>query len=177
MNSSKRRRVRHVCPDCGRARQLQPSDAARTQRCQVCHCRRIAPLGFQATAAKHGRDFAIRAAARKRRQQPSSLEQRVEAALCQIPGIAWEREYAVERDGCAPYYVDFAVTANRRFLALEVNGSYAHRHDDEAHSLRTDTLFLYFDDVLVLTEEEVRSAGSLADHIRQRLFGIRQGER
>ncbi len=176
MTLSKRHRVRHVCPDCGRARQLQASDAARTQRCQVCHCRRIAPLGYQATAARHGHDFAIRAAARKRKQRPSSLEQQVEAALCQITGITWEREYAVERDGHAPYYVDFAVSTDCHFLALEVNGSYAHRHDDEANSLRTDTLFLYFDDVLVLTEEEVRSADSLHDFIRQRLFGTTQGE-
>jgi hypothetical protein len=171
MNPTKRRRVRHICPDCGRARHLQPSDAARTQRCQVCHCRRIAPLGFQATAAKHGHDFAIRAAARKRKQQPSSLEQQVEAALCQIPGIAWEREYAVERDGCAPYYVDFAVTTKRQFLALEVNGSFAHRHDDEAYNLRTHTLFMHFDDVRVLTEDDIRSAGSLVDLVWQRLFG------
>ncbi|MCI0354910.1 MAG: hypothetical protein L0099_07720, partial [Acidobacteria bacterium] len=126
MNLTKRHRVRHVCPDCGRARQLQASDAARTQRCQVCHCRRIAPLGFQATAARHGHDFAIRAAARKRKQRPSSLEQQVEAALGQIPGISWEREYAVERDGRAPYYVDFAVSTGCHFLTLEVNGSYAH---------------------------------------------------
>ena len=164
-------RVRHVCPECGQVRLLRASDAAKTKRCQVCHCRRIAPLGFQATAAKHGRDFAIRAAARKRKEQPSSLEQQVEAALSQTPGITWEREYAVERAGSPPYYVDFAVTTERHFLALEVNGSYAHRHDDETHSLRIDTLFLYFDDVLVLAEEDIRRAESLYDLIRERVFG------
>ncbi len=171
MTPSKRRRVRHVCPDCGRARRLQPSDAAKTQRCQRCHCRRIAPLGFQVTAAQQGRDFAIRAAARKRKQQPSSLEQQVEAALRQIPGVVWEREYAVERAGHTPYYVDFAVTTERHFLALEVNGSFAHRHDDDANSLRTDTLFLFFDDVLALAEADLRSADVLHDCIRQRIFG------
>lgn len=170
MTSSKRRRVRHVCPDCGRVRLLQPSDARKTTRCQACHCRRIAPLGFQATAAKQGRDFAIRAAAHRRKQQPSSLEQQVEAALSQIPGITWEREYAVERAGRTPYYVDFAVTTERHLLALEVNGSYAHRHDDEANSLRTDTLFLYFDNVIVLAEAEIRSAESLVDLIRECIF-------
>lgn len=170
MTASKRRRVRHVCPDCGRVRLLQPSDARKTTRCLMCHCRRIAPLGFQATAAKQGRDFAIRAAAHKRKQQPSSLEQQVEAALGQIADITWEREYAVERAGHPPYYVDFAVTTEQHFLALEVNGSYAHRHDDEANSLRTDTLFLYFDDVIALAEADIHAAESLVDLIRERIF-------
>ena len=67
--------------------------------------------------------------------------------------------------------MDFAVTTERHFLALEVNGSYAHRHDDETHSLRIDTLFLYFDDVLVLAEEDIRRAESLYDLIRERVFG------
>ncbi len=164
------RRVRHICPDCGRVRLLKPSDATKTKRCQRCHCQRIASLGFQATAEKKGRDFAIRAAANKRKQRPTTLEQKVEAALCEISGIAWEREYAVEREGHVPYYVDFAITTQRHWIALEVNGSYAHRHDDEANSLRTDTLFLFFDDVIVLTEREIKLAKSLRDYIQKLLF-------
>lgn len=174
MNYNNRRRVRHVCPDCGRVRLLRPADAAITKRCQVCHCRLIAPLGFQATAARQGRDFAIRAAARKRKQQPSSLEQRVEGALSEISGIAWEREYSVERPGRSPYYVDFAVQTDRHFVALEVNGSFAHRHDEDANSLRTDTLFLFFDDVIVLTEEDITTAASLPNFITQCLFEFRR---
>lgn len=171
MKTRQRRSVPHVCPDCGRVRHLQPSDASKTTRCPPCHCRRIAPLGFQATAAKQGRDFAIRAAAEKRRLQPSSLERQVEIALGAIPGITWEREYAVERAGRNPYYVDFAITTDQRFIALEVNGSYAHRHNDDASSLRIDTLHLFFDDVIVLAEAEIRSAESLHDLIQHRLFG------
>ena len=79
--SATRQRVAHVCPDCGRVRRLKPADAAKTKKCLRCHCLEIAPLGFAATAARKGRDFAIRAAARKRKQCPSSLEKRVEAAL------------------------------------------------------------------------------------------------
>ncbi|MDX1993678.1 MAG: hypothetical protein SF029_14920 [bacterium] len=164
------RRVRHICPDCGRVRLLKPADATKTKRCQRCHCQRIAPLGFQATAAKKGRDFAIRAAARKRKQQPTTLEQKVEAALGEIPGIAWEREYAIEREGHAPYYVDFVITTTHHLIALEVNGSYAHRNDDDTNSLRTDTLFLLFADVIVLTETDIKRATSLSQHIQQRLF-------
>lgn len=168
--SQKRRMVRHTCPDCGRVRLLKSADASKTKRCRACHCRRIAGLGFRATATKQGRDFAIRAAARKRRQQPSSLEKQVESALSQIPDIVWEREYTVERAGRNPYFVDFAITTQRHFIALEVNGNYAHRHNDDANSLRIDTLHLYFDDVIVLTEDEIITARSLPDLIRQRLF-------
>jgi len=151
-------------------RLLKPSDATKTKRCQRCHCQMIAPLGFQATAEKRGRYFAIRAAANKRKQQPTTLEQKVEVALCDIPGIAWEREYAVDREGHNPYYVDFAVTTKHHLIALEVNGSYAHRHDDEANSLRTETLFLFFDDVIVLTEDEIKQAKSLREYIQKMLF-------
>lgn len=166
-NQRHRKRVPHVCPGCGRIRHLQPSDAARTKLCQKCHCTRIAPLGFEATARIKGRDFAIRAAAQKRRQQPTTLEQQVEAALGEIPGISWEREYTVEREGRTPYFVDFVIAADTRRIALEVNGSFAHRHDDDASSLRLDTLLLYFDDVIVLTEAEIRSAANLTLYIQQ----------
>ena len=65
-----RRRVPHVCPNCGCIRRLKPADAAKTKQCQRCHCKQIAPLGFAATAARKGRDFAIHAAARKRKLKP-----------------------------------------------------------------------------------------------------------
>jgi predicted AAA+ superfamily ATPase len=113
------------------------------------------------------REFAIRAAAQKRKQQPTTLEQQVEAALCDIPGIVWEREYAVERQGRSPYFVDFVISVGARRIALEVNGSFAHRHDDETNSLRMDTLFLFFDDVIVLTEAEIRRAANLPLYLQQ----------
>ena len=162
------RRVAHVCPDCGCVRRLKPSDAAKTKKCLRCHCQEIAPLGFAATAARLGRDFAIRAAARKRKKSPSSLEQRVEAALREIPGIAWEREYTVERPNHNPYFVDFAVTTSQYRIALEVNGVYAHRNDGE--SLRSDTLFLYFDDVIVLTEAEIKKTTNLPAYLKRLLI-------
>jgi hypothetical protein len=165
-----RKRVQHICPACGQIRYLQPSDAAKTKHCQRCHCQQIASLGFQATAAKRGRDFAIRAAASKRKQHPTTLEAQVGAALCEIPGIAWEREYAIEREGHNPYYVDFAIQTGRHFIALEVNGSFAHRQNSDTDSLRIDTLFLHFDDVIVLSEDEIAATSSLPDLIRRRLF-------
>lgn len=166
-NGHNRKRVPHVCPDCGRIRHLQPSDACKVKRCRKCHCTQIAPLGFEATARLFGRDFAIRAAARKRKRQPTTLEQKVEAALCEIPGIAWEREYPVEREGCNPYFVDFVLSVGARHVALEVNGSFAHRHDTEASTLRLATLCLCFDDVIVLTENEIRQTTNLPHYIQQ----------
>jgi hypothetical protein len=148
-------------------RQLKPADAAKTKHCRHCHCAQIAPLGFAATAARKGRDFAIRAAAAKRKQKPSSLEQRVEAALRDIPGITWEREAAVERPDRNPYFVDFAVTTCRYRIALEVNGSYVHRNDPD--SLRYETLFLFFDDVIILTEEAIKRCADLAGYLAQLL--------
>ena len=162
-----RKRVPHVCPDCGRIRHLQPSDACKIKRCRKCHCTQIAPLGFAAAARRYGRDFAIRAAARKRKQQPTSLEQKVEAALATIPGIGWEREYAVEREGCNPYFVDFVLSVGARHIALEVNGSFAHRHDDDASRLRLTVLCLCFDDVVVLTEDDIQQTANLPDYIQQ----------
>lgn len=167
MQTTDHRRVAHICPDCGCIRRLRPSDAAKTKKCLCCHCREIAPLGFAATAARLGRDFAIRAAARKRKQCPSSLEQRVEAALREIPDISWEREFTVERPDHAPYFVDFAVTTPKYRIALEVNGAYAHRNDRD--SLRTDTLFLYFDDVIILTEAEIKKTPHLPAYIQKLL--------
>src|SRR5690606_9659403 len=131
------------------------------------HCRQIAPLGFEATARLFGRDFAIRAAARKRKQRPSSLEQHVEAALQHIPGIAWEREFAVERDSDPPYFVDFAVSIGARRIALEVNGTFAHRHDGESSRLRLAVLRRCFDAVVVLTEDTIRQTANLPHYIQQ----------
>ena len=80
----KRRRVPHVCSDCGCVRRLKPSDAAKTKKCVRCHCREIAPPASRRLPPAKG-GLAIRAAARKRKQRPSSPEQRVEAALREIP--------------------------------------------------------------------------------------------
>ena len=162
-----RKRIPHRCPGCGQVRQLEPSAAVRTKLCRRCHCQQIAPLGFAATARTRGADFAIRAAARKRKRQPSTLEQQVEAALCEIGGIAWERECAVERDQLPPYFVDFAVWVGKRRVALEVNGDYIHRNDGPAYTLRIDTLRQCFDEVIVLTEQEIVTSADLSMVVRQ----------
>lgn len=172
ISEPRQRRVPHVCPTCGHIRHLRPGDAQKTKQCLRCHCQSIAPLGFEATARLYGKDFAIRAAARKRKKQPSSLEQQVEVALMNIPGIAWEREYTIEREEANPHFVDFAIhiQANGRFIALEVDGTFAHRNDGERANLRTALLFLFFDDVIHLSEVEIKRTDQLDDYLRQLLF-------
>ena len=162
------RRVPHICSCCGAVRRLKPSDAAKTKICRHCHCEQIAPLGFAATAARLGRDFAIRAAARRRKAKPSSLEQRVEAALRLIPGVAWEREVAVERPNKNPYFVDFALNIGTLRIALEVNGTFAHRNDQ--NTLRIETLHLYFDDVIIITESDIQRTTDLTAYLQERLL-------
>lgn len=166
--ADRHRRVQHVCPLCGAIRHLKPADAAKTQHCRHCHCQMIAPLGFAATAAKYGRDFAILAAAIKRRAQPSSLERQVEAALRTIPGIAWEREFPVERPEQPPYFIDFLVIIESRYIALEVDGAFAHR--DAPDLERIATLSLRFDKLIVLTEADITTSTELAAHLERLLL-------
>jgi hypothetical protein len=73
----------------------------------------------------------------------------------------------VERPDRNPYFVDFAVTTRRYRIALEVNGSYVHRNDPD--SLRFETLFLFFDDVIILTEEAIKRCADLAGYLAQLL--------
>ncbi len=168
MNAPKKSsRVAHVCPLCGCIRHLRPADAAKTQNCRHCHCARIAPLGFAATAERWGQDFAIRAAAAWRIAHPSSLERRVEAALSEIEGIVWQREYAVERPGCNPYFVDFVVMVGTKCIALEVNGCYVHRNDCEEQ--RKCALQPYFDEVVIISEGEVKRTTNLTAYLQTRL--------
>lgn len=156
MSQRKRTRVPHTCPCCGCIRHLEKAAAARTTHCRRCHCEQIAPLGFAAAAAKCGQDFALRAAARWRIEQPSSLERQVENALRQIPGLTWEREVAVAHDG-GVYFVDFAVTYAGCHLAVEANGTFAHRNDTHAvQAARLTVLLTRFERVITLTEQELR---------------------
>src|SRR3989304_10541993 len=69
--------------------------------------------------------FAIDKARDGRLQHPSALEQRVENALAQLPGIAWEREHEVPFDE-GKWFVDFLVVTPRGRIALEVQGTWGH---------------------------------------------------
>lgn len=53
----------------------------------------------------------------------SLLEQRVEAALREFPGIVREREYTVARPNYNPYFVDFATLARVRLARSSISAS------------------------------------------------------
>ncbi len=52
-----------------------------------------------------------------------------------------------------------------------MNGAFAHRNDgDGLRSLRSDTLFLYFDDVIVVTEAEIKRTTNLVGYLQKLLL-------
>jgi hypothetical protein len=128
----------------------------------------IAPLGFQATAAKYGRFFAIDKARAWRVNNPSTLEQRVEAALAQLPNVTWEREYEVQHAD-TKWFVDFLVFTPHGRMALEVQGAWVHQHDPTPKlTIRTRTLRDCFDALIFLHEDQIRAA-DFTNHLAQLL--------
>lgn len=150
------------CPTCGKIRYLRPSDAKKTKQCRHCHLKAIAPLGFQAAAEKHGRNFAIDKARAWRLANPSSLEQVVAEALSEIPGIAWEREYEV-RYGDQTWYVDFVVHTGHRQIAIEVQSDWVKQQKIRTRpnkiKIRTGQLRCCFDELIFLDERDIASPG------------------
>jgi len=108
-------RAKAFTPDYQRAVASCKSDEA---------IRRAAKAGYQATASKHGHDFARRKAADYRRANPSGLERQVADFLNAI-GVAFLREAEVQV-GDRLFFVDFDVAG--RFI--EGNGAAWHDRDD-----------------------------------------------
>jgi len=107
----------------GQARQQRP-DAREHQRragrrsAQVQDMRALGRLGFEATAARYGHNFAFDRARRWRLEHPSSLEQQVMRILDEN-WIDYEREAQVLGDQ-VPIAVDFYLAEHN--LVVEVNG-------------------------------------------------------
>ena len=154
-------RIPTPCPTCGKIRHLRLSDAKKTKQCRHCHLKEIAPLGFQAAAEKHGRFFAIDKARKWRLANPSSLEQIVAEALCEISGIAWEREYEV-RYGDRTWYVDFVVHTGHRQIAIEVQSDWVKQQKARTRpgkiKIRVGQLRCCFDELIFLEERDVMSS-------------------
>ena len=165
-------RISTLCPTCGKIRYLRPSDAKKTKQCRHCHLKEIAPLGFRATAKKHGRYFAIDAeyipmARDWRLANPSSLEQIVAETLSEIPGIVWQREYEV-RYGDPKWFVDFVVHNGHRQIAIEVQSDWVKQQKEctrpKKIKIRTRQLHCCFDELIFLEEGEVVSS-DFAHHL------------
>lgn len=109
-----------TCSCCDSKRLLKRCDARKVEAsgapCQRCTNVQKGKLGFKASVAKFGADFANKKAREKRLAHPSRLEALVIDALEDLH-LRYMRE--VE---CGPYYIDFVV----RGVAIEVEGAYVH---------------------------------------------------
>jgi predicted AAA+ superfamily ATPase len=163
-------RIPTPCPTCGKTRYLRSSDAKKTKQCRHCHLKAIAPLGFQAAAEKHGRNFAIDKAREWQLANPSSLEQIVAEALSRIPGITWEREYEV-RYGEQTWYVDFVVNTSHHQIAIEIQSDWVKQQQTRTRpnkiKIRTGQLRCCFDELIFLDESDITSPG-----LAHRLSGL-----
>ncbi|MCL5994504.1 MAG: endonuclease domain-containing protein [Chloroflexi bacterium] len=95
---------------------------ARAKTFTRAHQRQAGKLGFAATAAKYGKDFAVCKAAAWRQIHPTLLERRVMDSLSRI-GVTYEREVRIEGAG----FVDFLLVECG--VVIEVDGEYWHSVD------------------------------------------------
>lgn len=131
---------------------LRPRDAARTKRCQACHCREVAPLGAKSTAAKYGLDFLVKVSAEKGRKKPSSHEQKVIAVL-NAARIAFKHQ-VILHDGTRHYVVDFKFTRRGIDFYIEVNGNYIHKTYHQERDERKIAYLQTLGPTLVLWDED-----------------------
>lgn len=120
------------------------------KQCRQCHNSQIAPLGYAATKAKYGENFAIQFVRDYRLSHLSNLEQIVRAWL-QQQGLWFEREYWLETADRV-YLVDFLLPGS---VAIEVNGSWAHSHHADRDARKLAALRSEGFTVIVLTEADV----------------------
>jgi len=143
-----------ACPQCGCERWLTASDARKAERKDASchHCSQVAKakLGYQATAAKHGEDFALNAVQAYRLSNPSPLEAQV-ASILERMGVRYEREVR-----CGRYLIDFV--ANER--AIEVNGR-VHQLHAERDARKADTLRQAGYELLVLNQRDMHNANQI----------------
>lgn len=151
------------CPKCGSPRLLKPGDARRAIErgsvCKKCHCKRIAPQGYRATAEKHGAKFAVLAAREYRLSHPSDLERKVMSTLegLRFYEVTIEREYIEIGEGERWFILDFALFTPEGQYVIEVNGDYVHQYHAERDAAKLATLQAHGWQVLILDSESVRS--------------------
>lgn len=105
-----------IC-ECGRERLLSKYDAARAGQCFHCSQREKGKLGYRATVASKGHDFALEYVQAYRLENPSRLELRLIGVLRDM-GINYEREVWLKFDD-RNYLIDFVINGCH---AIEVNG-------------------------------------------------------
>lgn len=156
------RKIPVACPTCGVVRLLRPADARRTRLCRKCHLTEIAPLGWQATKARHGEKAAVRFLQTYRLDHPSALEQQMIDTLDRL-GILYQREAWIEDpDTGKVYLVDFVLPGNR---AIEVNGEWVHQYHFRRDAAKLDLLIRLGYEVLTLTDRDMQHP-EFEQHVR-----------
>lgn len=114
-----------TCDRCNSLRWLRAADARKVERrgciCFACAQGKKGVKGYAATVQKYGEGFALDYVRQYRLANPSCLEIDVMAVLDDL-NVRYQREVKV-----GGYLVDFVVDGE---FAIEVNGTYAHSHDD-----------------------------------------------
>lgn len=114
-----------TCGQCGDTRYLRRVDAAKTPQCRVCQCKAAGRLGYDATVAKYGADFALAKLETYRLAHPSRPEVAV-AAYLDAAGVDYQRE--ARFDGkTRRYLLDFMFKQGEKIAgAIEINGWHHH---------------------------------------------------
>lgn len=144
--------VEVIC-ECGVKWLVRSDSAKRVQMCYQCSQTAKAKKGYAATAAKHGKRFALRHLREWRLQNPTCLERIVVAWLDDL-GLSYEREYYFVTGDGDVRLLDFLVNSR---LVIEANGKYWHEKPEtmarDGHKL--EALRYAGFDVLVLSESEI----------------------
>lgn len=145
--------------DCENVRWLTRSAAERAEAegrvCRRCQTVEAGKLGFAATSALYGQDFALRAVQQHQIEQPSSYESIVDSWLSDL-GADYDTQViftAMDVGGVTHHFIlDFQVRTASGSLAVEVNGYHHKRYRIErdywlAHLYGGEVLFIDTDDI------------------------------
>lgn len=151
------------CPTCGDERWLKRHDAYKAEQmsysCYRCSQQQKGRLGWRVTASRWGVKVAVKHQRAYRLAHPSALEQQCMALLDAL-SVPYEREVWFEQRGKV-YLIDFVVADQ---FAIEVNGTFAHRHRAETDALKHAALRQHYP-LLILTDSDFAS-GQALHHLR-----------
>lgn len=134
--------VRCANTDCGRIRYLTRCDALKAEQeqrvCRHCQTSQAGKLGYAATAARYGVDFALRAVRVRQVAHPTHHEQLMAAWLKEIP-VYYQTQVIFSASDPAGilhnFILDFELLTSTGCVAVEVNGWHhqQYRAERDAH--------------------------------------------
>jgi hypothetical protein len=151
--------VKCAAPGCANVRWLTRNAAERAEAegrvCRRCQTAQAGKLGFAATVALYGPDFAGRAMQQHQVEKPSCYEVMVDGWLTDLAADfdAQVLFSATDEGGATHHFIlDFLVRTASGALAVEVNGYHHKRYRVErdfwlVHLYSGDVLFIDTDDI------------------------------